>query len=375
MVVIAIIGVLIALLLPAVQAAREAARRMQCTNHLKQIGIAIHNHHDVKDKLPAHGWPEDWTKPYSHPDVNNGERMHGTDVFSVHCSLLTFLEQNSLHSELTSALSYAASAADDAGTYTPMPWGRTYHDSSDQEVISPFARVVTTFLCPSDDNAQTKPESTLARTNYIANVFGDTHAPHDWEGRGVFIHDRLNRTIRGPRNFSAITDGLSNTIFFSEGCVSVSGNDSRIRSAIVMDGTFNTDTVVPSDCSAYRGMNGILDISSSGSLWSNKGYRWADSRHGYTTFNTILAPNAPSCGDSENFTINTASSYHTGGVNVCLGDGAVRFVSETIDCGTQTSCLGPSGHTGYCRHLSDPSTFGVWGALGTRNCTEAVSLP
>jgi prepilin-type N-terminal cleavage/methylation domain-containing protein/prepilin-type processing-associated H-X9-DG protein len=375
LVVIAIIGVLIALLLPAVQAAREAARRMTCTNHLKQLGIAVHNHHDTKKYMPAHGWPADLTKPFSNPAVNGGERMHGTDVLSVHCSLLAFMEQASLYAELCNGLSYAASVADDAGTYTPMPWNAAYTNASGDTVSAPWANSVTYFLCPSDGAAKTN-SGNLARTNYLVNMMGDAHAPFDWYGRGVFIHDRLpSNRYGGPRSFSAIKDGLSNTLAFSEGCVSADDNDTRIRSTLVMEGTFNTDMVVPSDCSVYRGSGGELDMSVGGSIWRSKGHRWGDSRCGYTTFNTILAPNAPSCGNSENFTMNTASSYHSGGVNVCLCDGAVRFVSETIDCGTQTAHLGPSSHSGICRDIADPSTFGIWGAVGTRNCNESVSLP
>ncbi|MDR0869415.1 MAG: DUF1559 domain-containing protein [Planctomycetaceae bacterium] len=390
LVVIAIIGVLIALLLPAVQAAREAARRMQCTNHLKQIGLSVHNVHDSKQRLPSHGWPAaDYCLPYAVAGVNDGQRLHGADVLSVFVALLPFIEQQALHESFVSQMTVAQKKGGD-DPHTPTPWRDYCQNDADVYVTSAFAASISYFLCPSDGEGPTSGMNRVVnqgdpgngsnpgRTNYLCNNFGDINAPQDWYGRGVFCSERPDRTQWvGKRTFAAISDGLSNTIGFSEGCISRSG-DSRYKSATVTMSAF-PDNFVPSNCSVFRGQNGTIDTTVSGYVGaaSGNGRRWGDNRQSYTGFNTMLPPNSPSCANEnwEWFALHTASSYHPGGVNVALMDGAVKFISETVNSGIQTACNGPSGHGGYDRDLSTASTFGVWGAIGTRNCNESVAVP
>jgi prepilin-type processing-associated H-X9-DG protein len=348
---------------------------------MKQLGIALHNFHDTYKRIPSHGWDSFWTKGFTSPSVCGGQRMHGADVYSVHVSLLAFMEQTQLHAELTSALSYAASQNDDVGTFTPMPWNRTYTNSNGSTVISPLTRFIGYFICPSDEAARIDENSNTGRTNYRANNFGDSNAPCDWYGRGVFGQERIEedrKNVMGKRSFAAITDGTSNTIAFSESCVS-GENDVRIKSSIAVTSTDANfpDNITPADCALVRGVGGDLDLTGNfDGSWAGKGHRWADSRQPFTGMNTILPPNSPSCGRSniEWFSLCTPSSYHSGGVNTCMADGAVRFISETIDCGIQTQHLGPTGHSGYCRDLTTPSTYGVWGALGSRAAGDSSSF-
>jgi prepilin-type N-terminal cleavage/methylation domain-containing protein len=179
LVVIAVIGILVALLLPAVQAAREAARRTQCHNNLKQIGLALQNHHDVLGALPA-GW---------NAAVPDGDPGWGWAAY-----ILPYLEQNNLWDQIR-----PGTAIDDALHATVR---RT---------------VIAGYQCPSDptskkfvlDDDTGSPMFEVARANY-SGVFGTFDIEIDpSNGDGTFYHNRRTR-------LADITDGLSNTIVVGE---------------------------------------------------------------------------------------------------------------------------------------------------------------
>ena len=332
LVVIAIIGILIGLLLPAVQAAREAARRMQCTNQLKQLGLAAQNFHDVQKVLPSASY-QTLFKKYS----SNGQWGR----FSGLCVMLPYVEQSALYTELLKQIENGG-----------CPW----NDGVDYATCNQ----VDAFLCPSDGKGKTA-KGTRGCTNYHLNR-GDITLNWDWdEYRGAFSNGNKHEM-----SFSDIVDGLSNTAFFSEvfDIKDFKGDAMKAAKAI------GADIVSP-----YYG-----EISKNYSVVTVTdqllGQRWADAQNPYTMFYTILPPNAPTCAKSnENSVITTASSYHSGGVNVCMGDGAVRFVSDTVNCGDQTNDL-----SGVVRDASRPqdyggrSVYGVWGAMGSSSGGETVAL-
>jgi prepilin-type N-terminal cleavage/methylation domain-containing protein len=271
LVVIAIIGILIALLLPAVQAAREAARRAQCTNNLKQLGLALHNYHDVHKSLPSGVMMQaDTYKPtgYSDPTTSNG--------WSWAALILPYIEQGPLWE------------ACGIGRGVPI-------DTRLKEIQTP----VGAFRCPSDVHPPTnkrkwtweKTYSTVsaitnyqpATSNYVA-MAGTSMS--GWTNDGIF--NRWSKT-----RFADVLDGTSNTIALSERA----GKVGQIEfGAAVWAGTplnNSKDTYYDVFAQVYRPIN-----------WP--GTDW-DGRH--------------SC----------ISSNHPGGALVVLLDGSTRFLSETIE--------------------------------------------
>ncbi|UUO08661.1 DUF1559 domain-containing protein [Blastopirellula sp. J2-11] len=326
LVVIAIIGVLIALLLPAVQQAREAARRMQCTNNLKQAGLALHNYHDTFGKLPA------MCGGTGNGPIHNDNRLGGW------VALLPFVEQGSLYNQITSSLTI------DSTTYPPYgdnPWNSSY---------TPWLTKLSFLRCPSDP--ATPAESDFGFSNYAFSM-GDRPA---WAGStnptsGMF-------GFHSWKNFASVTDGLSNTLALGERAVGeVSTMKIRGGVAIASD-VWNSGSeydVTPASCAAKRGQSG--NYLSSVTVKEYPGRRWADGAPLYSGVLAILPPNSPSCllddWDGRQAII-SATSYHPGGVNGAMGDGSVRFFTDTIDAGNQS--LAPS---------NGASNYGVWGGLGT----------
>ncbi|CAN5915539.1 DUF1559 domain-containing protein [soil metagenome] len=306
LVVIAIIGVLIALLLPAVQAAREAARRSQCINNLKQMGIALHNYHDVNDSVPPTG------------------AALGPQQFSLKPRILPFMEQVPLYD----SINFDVGPADVRN--------RTLERT-----------LVNAFQCPSDDNPGTTNQD--QRPASYTNNLG-THTPFNryvisgpayFQGRhtvaacaGGTLTDPIIPIVR----FSTVRDGLSNTVMFSE---HVKG-----RSSMVQDGPHMIYTGGPSDRCQFHDQpnNNFLmyqAIQSDANTFNYdfKGRLWARAQlgRGGGYFHTI-PPNKKShiftgqaVGGTQIYQLIGASSYHPGGLNVCMMDGSVRYVKETID--------------------------------------------
>lgn len=357
LVVIAIIGVMVGLLLPAVQAAREAARRMQCSNNLKNLALAQHNHHDVYNKFtPANRDPR-WESATS--GAANWNRI------SALVSILPFMEQSALYEQVVPF--YRAGGS---------PWNRDASITADGTVYpNPFMVSVPTFRCPSDGFNQSRSDTQA--TNYVFNR-GDIYLEEqNYEWRGVFSNGQ-----QGQANFGSITDGSSNTLMMSEVVVGrhagAAGQDPVISGSPINVFTNSGTPWRPSDCLARRGPNNTLTgalQNTSGDGGHGIGRRWADSHPAYTGFFTFLPPNGPSCAaaNAESQMANTASSRHPGGVTVAMCDGSIRFVSESVNAGDPTfTHAEPASNI---RTYSGPSPWGVWGAMGSARGGESVELP
>lgn len=284
LVVIAIIGILISLLLPAVQAAREAARRMQCSNNLKQIGLAIHNYHDTFGVLPF------------------GQGGTG-DGYSAISLMLPFIEQVPLHSIVDFRQPHMAPTNDRARLTE-----------------------VAGFRCPSD--FVNPMRETGGAINYMANkgssiVWRDTSGPNVGleKPNGVFY-------FRSATRFGDIRDGLSNTAAYSER-VLADGSNGIVSP--VADVFFHPGA--PTTAEQAMQMCAELDITNLAFQFPLfMGAPWLNGQH---TYLHISPPNSRSCGF---FTVLRAvmppSSQHPSGVHVALCDGSVRFVTDQVDLST-----------------------------------------
>jgi prepilin-type N-terminal cleavage/methylation domain-containing protein/prepilin-type processing-associated H-X9-DG protein len=295
LVVIAIIGILVGLLLPAVQAAREAARRMQCSNNLKQLGLAMHNHHDSQRKLPS---------------LHASGCCNGTWMIPV----LPYLEQGNMYSLYqnyggsdTVNTQFPASSA--AGTFP------RYGSAPNSTNIT--SRRLQVFTCPSD--IPNSPISGLTSHNYAVMTGNGSSYPGLVAGPaplpagytlGVGMFDPRNQEnatpltnppvkFSGKNRFGNVSDGLSNTVMVGE----------------VLQGQ-GTD---------LRGFTwwGIVAGSSSFYPPNSK----SPDRISQNCTSNVLQ-NLP-CVVATPYVI-TVRSRHTGGAQVVMGDGSVQFISQSI---------------------------------------------
>lgn len=346
LVVIAIIAILVSLLLPAVQQAREAARRTQCKNNLKQLGLAIHNYHDVYGTVPFGCTPAGGTI---------GGNRNTTRRFSGLLGLLPYIEQKNLYEASFAILS--------SGPSSPVaPW---------QNNVPCVTTKLPAFLCPSD--SESSVDGAKAKTNYMFckgdNAWDQNPAWNGNGGRGVrgfFLGVRNDGQGGGPRRFRDVTDGLSNTIAMGERIVAKGGANS-IKTGATTTTVSQGGRRNPALCKASVGAGGVYTSLGNGAGARLAGVRAYDGAPPFTAVNTILPPNSPSCKHQNNNAhdrdgVFSMTSHHTGVVQVVMGDGSVRAISDSIDSGN----LSAEPVTG------GPSPYGVWGALGSVGGGEVV---
>ncbi|QDU06701.1 DUF1559 domain-containing protein [Gimesia aquarii] len=229
LVVIAIIAILIALLLPAVQQAREAARRSSCKNNLKQIGIAMHNYHDVHNTLPPGYLDND---PIADTENRN---LLGWGTF-----ILPFIEQSALYNSIG-----------EVGGFDVNWTSITEMTTASATVPTPYAKVILkSFICPSDPMGGINTDVlNYGKSNYTG-VAGNTYrtSAAGVKPTGTFYD---NSSVR----FRDIRDGLSNTIIIGERSTEGTKNGT-IWIGNYSNGAYYTQNAITSPTSAYYGING-----------------------------------------------------------------------------------------------------------------------
>jgi prepilin-type N-terminal cleavage/methylation domain-containing protein/prepilin-type processing-associated H-X9-DG protein len=340
LVVIAIIAVLIAMLLPAVQSAREASRRIQCTNNLKQLGLALHNYHESLQCFPFGKGDSYSTKI---PDAPGFARWSG------HSQLLPYLEQ----APLFNAINFALPPEVPAILEPPTPkWISAYQDPNRANATA--CRVaLSAFLCPSDP-AGPVIEDWKSGNNYYANEGSWLCDPSEQTPSQVFLGElpRGNLYYRSYVRMASMTDGTSQTACFSEKRRG-SGTPDLRNDLFVMDFSNTIDEV-------YRNCKNI-DTPMNWISSSRLGATWAVGDMTCTAYNHVSEPNTRTCWGCPHSVANfppyplvnmpvqlPPSSYHPGGVNLLLCDGSVRYIKDGV-------------------------ALNVWRALSTRNGGEVIS--
>jgi prepilin-type processing-associated H-X9-DG protein len=363
--VIAIIGILVALLLPAIQSAREAARRTQCINNLKQMALGAINYESAKKTFPPGRLKPDWAvliggnwipqASYTNYNAVQQTANQKTGFYSVHIWLLPYMEENAVFDLIDfSRAQILRMTADDGVT----PANINYQA---------YATAAGLFLCPSEQN----PGRIISENNYRSNFGGSTPFAGAMGGNytktwtGVYNGQTTVLSIGGNGAFTigekglkpgAFTDGLAKTAFFSErikGSGNQDGSPPTRADMIGWDaagGERTTDVVNPQDvyddCGSYTPKIENLVFYSAGAWLAETGERgafsngWPFAGYSNTQYNHVAPPNwsGYDCGlfsyisdTPQEHAIVAPRSYHPGAVNVSFGDGHTETVNDDVD--------------------------------------------
>ncbi len=371
LVVIAIIGLLVGLLLPAVQSAREAARRMSCSNNMKQIGLALHNYLAAHNVFPPGRLSPDWVvngAPFGGGGYTNYNSVnqaagsgHWTGFRSVHCFILPYMESGNTYDLIDFSLPSTVMMTDAAGN----PVNRNFRA---------YVSAQGLFVCPSDPNIG----NIVTANNYRYNFGGSTpyggaenatrNHVTDATAHGFSCGGNGAFTIGRALSSADFIDGLSSTAMFAERSKGSGFNSATAmpqRKLDVITTPSRSNTMVHPDTLMSQCLNPTVTISTfnftSPGMWipgQQFSNGWPFGFYSATMYNHVAPPNWQGwdCGNWSaiadapgEHAIISARSWHRGGAHSMLGDGSVRFTTESID-------------------------LTVWRAVGTRNGAEVVQM-
>lgn len=331
---ISIVSLLIALLLPAIQSARESARRAQCSNNLKQLGLALQNYEGAFGSLPP-GRMKSYDPRYSgaSPPCTSTIVDKSLEVFA-----LGFMEQAALYNAINQDLAIIGGE------------NSTIH-----------AIVIAAFACPSDPAAGwprslnpgaltrygVPDPAFMAFTSYAGMIGSLPVLAQPLPSNRCVVPGPLIAQCNGvfndvsPIRLASVTDGLSNTIFMAEKSVTI-----------------------------------LQELDALNSEFAAQHGWWITGNWGDTLVTALYPPNACDrvAGASMAAWTNSASSMHPGGLNVLMGDGSVRFIKDSIQTWPFNPTTGnPIGasQNGQGAWVNLPPS-GVWQALSTRSSGEIV---
>jgi prepilin-type N-terminal cleavage/methylation domain-containing protein len=327
LVVIAIIGVLVGLLLPAVQSAREASRRSNCQNNLKQIGLAIHGYHDTKKKLPSGGRPPEASSVRCGVFIYLLPWVEREDLWDLYDTSVTWSHNNNLEVSSTRIPTYECPSS-------PKHGGLLDHNPDGVSPGAPWVGIVAVgdYASSLGVHPGLPAVAAAAYPQYYNTTVSPRYtppAPLVIQGSNSLISNATS-TTNGmlPKNasitFQDVTDGLSNTIAVWESggrplvyrlgsAVGTNPANNRVNaggwvrpaSDIILAGSNKTGTEIPG---VYINRTNGDDV-------------------GQESYGTSGYPDWGTEGTSQPF------SFHSGGLNVVLGDGAVKFIAEDINIG------------------------------------------
>ncbi|EMI52023.1 protein containing DUF1559 [Rhodopirellula sallentina SM41] len=381
---------------------------MSCSNNFKQIGLAVHNYHSSYNQLPIQGSGTNSINNSQGFGEGGGNITSGGGRNSRRLSMLValtpFFEQQAIWEMISNPSRQNTTGTTMTGSWSamgPNPWV--------QDGYVPWATEIATLRCPSDPGTGLPAQG---RTNYAA-CLGDGHYVYqltnpasNGQTTGQYhslatlaqVAERTRIGHRGmfkPRHamrFRDTLDGLSNTIMAGEIATDLGDRDIRTDLRVISGSSFSapngTDSYAnPGQCGdsadptrpqfwgpsvARNNANGNLINRSD----DRRGYRWADWGPMFSGFFTILPPNSASCILSHNGSVYggpmSASSRHQGGAHILMGDGAVKFITDSIEAGNSAAAIPYYYDNTNSNLVGAASPYGLWGALGSRAAKEVI---